>query len=154
MRRLWFVFFLLVPLVCQSSIEAYSFEDPEKEARYKVLIDELSCLVCQNQNLAASNAELAQDMRRLTYDMVQRGATNEEVVTYMVDRYGDFVMYRPPFKSSTYLLWIGPFIILGIAILVLAMIIRRKGQEQTPVTSDADLQRVEHLLNPSKDKSA
>ncbi len=154
MRRLWFVFFLLVPLVCQSSIEAYSFEDPEKEARYKVLIDELRCLVCQNQNLAASNAELAQDMRRLTYDMVQRGATNEEVVTYMVDRYGDFVMYRPPFKSSTYLLWIGPFIILGIAILVLAMIIRRKGQEQTPVTSDADLQRVEHLLNPSKDKSA
>jgi cytochrome c-type biogenesis protein CcmH len=154
MRRLWFVFFLLVPLVCQSSIEAYSFEDPEKEARYKVLIDELRCLVCQNQNLAASNAELAQDMRRLTYDMVQRGATNEEVVTYMVDRYGDFVMYRPPFKSSTYLLWIGPFIILGIAILVLAMIIRRKGQEQTPVTSDADLQRAEHLLNPSKDKSA
>ncbi|PLY17072.1 MAG: cytochrome c-type biogenesis protein CcmH [Sedimenticola sp.] len=154
MRRLWFVFFLLVPLVCQSSIEAYSFEDPEKEARYKVLIDELRCLVCQNQNLAASNAELAKDMRRLTYDMVQRGATNEEVVTYMVDRYGDFVMYRPPFNSSTYLLWIGPFIILGIAILVLAMIIRRKGQEQTPVTSDADLQRVEHLLNPSKDKSA
>lgn len=154
MKKFWLTLFLLLPLSLNAAIEAYQFDDPVKEERYKVLIEELRCLVCQNQNLADSNAELAQDMRRLTYDMVLRGASDEEIVTYMVDRYGDFVMYRPPFRSSTYLLWIGPFIILVAAVLVMAGFIRRKSKEQAPVIDHADIERAEHLLKNNKDSNS
>jgi cytochrome c-type biogenesis protein CcmH len=152
MKRLLCLLLLLLPMQLSASIDAYHFDDPGKEARYKELIEELRCLVCQNQNLADSNAELAQDMRQLTYDMVQKGATTEEVVVFMVQRYGDFVMYRPPVKSTTLLLWIGPFVILGAGILVLLLFIRRKGQEQVPEMSQADIERAEHLLNRNRDE--
>ena len=151
MRRLLLLLLLCLPLLANATIEAYQFDDPVKEARYKKLIEELRCLVCQNQNLADSNAELAQDMRSLTYDMVKRGASEEEVVTYMVDRYGDFVMYRPPLRSSTYLLWAGPFIILVSAVVVLINIIRRKGREAVPEISADDIAKAEQLLNQNKD---
>jgi len=108
MRRAWLLLILCLPLLAYANIEAYRFDDPDKEARYRVLIAELRCLVCQNQNLADSNAELAQDLRRQTYEMVQKGSSSEEVITYMVQRYGDFVLYRPPFRPSTALLWAGP----------------------------------------------
>ncbi len=132
------------------SIEAYRFDDPVKEARYKVLIEELRCLVCQNQNLADSNAELAQDMRRLTYDMVRRGASNEEVSTYMVQRYGDFVLYLPPFKTSTALLWTGPFILLVASVLVLILFVRRRNREVVPELTRADHESIQRLLNQVK----
>lgn len=151
MKRILLLLLLLAPLTAFSAIDAYHFDDPEKEARFKVLVAELRCLVCQNQNLADSNAELAQDMRKLTYDMVQRGDSNEQVVTFMVDRYGDFVMYRPPLRSNTLLLWIGPFIILGIGVFILFTIIRRRGREQAVELSATDRQRAEQLLNQGKD---
>lgn len=93
-------------------IEAYEFETLEKEKTYKGLIQELRCLVCQNNNLADSNADLAKDLRVETYKLVQKGNTHEEVVDYMVARYGDFVVYNPPVKPTTFLLWFGPFIML------------------------------------------
>lgn len=137
---------VLLPIFSQAGIEATQFDDPEKEARYKQLIEELRCLVCQNQNLAASNAELAQDMRRKTYQMVQGGASSQDVVDYMVKRYGDFVLYRPPFQLSTMLLWVGPFVILAGGVLILILFIRRRGkQPETPI-SDNDLQRAKTLL--------
>ncbi|MGD2083564.1 MAG: cytochrome c-type biogenesis protein CcmH, partial [Chromatiales bacterium] len=104
--------------------EIYDFDTPAQEERYTRLIGELRCLVCQNQNLAASNAELAQDLRRKTYDMVMAGKSNEEIVSYMVQRYGDFVLYRPPFKATTAMLWVGPFVILAGGVVVLLTIIR------------------------------
>ncbi len=145
------VFLALVLLVCgaasqASTIEAYSFDDPAKEARYKVLIAELRCLVCQNQNLADSNAELAQDMRQLTYEMVQAGKSDQEIVNFMVQRYGDFVLYRPPLRSSTFLLWAGPFLIFGTGVIVLVLFIRRRNQEVTPELSSADHERARRLL--------
>jgi len=133
-------------------IEAYQFDNPRDEARYQRLVEELRCLVCQNQNLAESNAELAQDMRRLTYDMVKRGASDEEIVTYMVERYGDFVLYRPPLKGSTLFLWVGPFVILGGGLVILLMFIRGRGRQRAPQLSAEEQARAEQLLGKSKEE--
>ncbi|MEE9358505.1 cytochrome c-type biogenesis protein [Candidatus Vondammii sp. HM_W22] len=146
-RGLLFLLLMLFTLSAVAKFEVHQFDDPVKEARYKQLIAELRCLVCQNQNLADSNAELAQDLRQQTYDMVQQGSTTEEVVVYMVQRYGDFILYRPPFKSSTALLWIGPFVILGGSILVLFIFIRRSGRQKQPDIDPTDLERAKSLLD-------
>lgn len=146
MRRVWLFLLLMLPLVALAGIEAIEFDDPDKEARYKELVDELRCLVCQNQNLAASNAELAQDMRHKTYQMVQDGASKQDVVDYMVKRYGDFVLYRPPMQASTLLLWVGPFVILASGVLILIVFIRRRGKQADTRISDIDLQRAKTLL--------
>ena len=104
------------------------------ETDYKKLIDELRCLVCQNQNLSASDADLARDLRRETYEMLQEGKSPQQVVEFMVARYGDFVLYRPLFKSTTYLLWLGPFLLL---LLVLYLLVRRLRAANKPVEVDA-----------------
>ncbi len=147
MRRWLLLLMLLTVGPVFAGIEAHSFDDPEKERTYKTLIDELRCLVCQNQNLADSNAELAQDLRQQTYEMVESGATQQEVADYMVQRYGDFVLYRPPLKSSTLLLWLGPFVIMGIGVLVLILFIRRRAREQVPELSNSDHDRAASLLD-------
>jgi len=152
MRRVGLLILILYPLIGFPAIDAYQFDDPAKESLYKGLVRELRCLVCQNQNLADSNAELAKDMRRKTYEMVQSGASKEDVITFMVSRYGDFVLYRPPFKTTTALLWAGPFIILAVGAFVLINFIRKRGREQTPELSAEEIRRAEQLLNQGKDK--
>lgn len=147
MKRLTWLFILLFPLLAMARVEVYQFDDPAKEARYKQLIEELRCLVCQNQNLADSNAELAQDMRRITYEMVSRGESDEKVIAFMVERYGEFVLYRPPFQTSTAMLWAGPFIILGVAVLILLLFIRRRANETAHSLSAEDHQRARQLLD-------
>lgn len=148
MRRLFLIIlFFSLPLIIHGKVDTYHFDDPKQEARYKKLVAELRCLVCQNQNLADSNAELAQDMRRLTYEMLQRGESNEQIVTFMVDRYGDFVLYRPPLKSSTVMLWVGPFLILGVGVLVLLLFIRRRGRAQPPQLTQQEQERASRLLD-------
>lgn len=102
----------------QAAVEIREFTTPQHEERYHALLDELRCLVCQNQNLADSNAGLAKDLRDKTYEMIQSDRTDSEIVGYMVQRYGDFVLYRPPLKSSTLVLWYGPLLILLIAITI------------------------------------
>lgn len=146
MRGGWLILLLLFPLLGQAAIEVAQFDDPEKEARYKQLVAELRCLVCQNQNLADSNAELAQDMRRKTYQLVKAGASSEEVVDYMVKRYGDFVLYRPPFRLSTLLLWVGPFVILAGGVLFLLLLIRRRARQPAAGISESELKRAKALL--------
>ncbi|NPA71446.1 MAG: cytochrome c-type biogenesis protein CcmH [Gammaproteobacteria bacterium] len=106
---------LLLIKPAQAAIETYQFETLQQEADYNVLIDELRCLVCQNQNLADSNADLAKDLRTQVYKMITtEQADKETIVSYMVDRYGDFVLYKPPVKNQTYFLWGGPLIFLGL----------------------------------------
>lgn len=118
-----FLFLFLFSSFSQAAIEAYEFNDNiEQEETYKGLVQELRCLVCQNNNLADSNADLAQDLRKETYDLVIQGKSRDDVVDYMVARYGDFVVYNPPLKSSTFFLWFGPFILL---VLVLWLLIKR-----------------------------
>ena len=109
-----------------AAFEVKKFESPQHEQRYKRLVDELRCLVCQNQNLADSNSELAQDLRKQVYKMISAGQSDKEIKDFMVTRYGDFVLYRPPFKATTFLLWAGPFIILVIGLFVLIRFIRQR----------------------------
>lgn len=143
---------LLVGVVHAGGIEAYHFDDAEKEASYKNLIAELRCLVCQNQNLAESNAELALDLRRQTYEMVSEGKSEKQVVDYMVQRYGDFVLYRPPVQFNTLLLWLGPFVFLLIAVVVLLRIIRTRSRQTETVFSTTDQQKAEQLLGEKENK--
>jgi cytochrome c-type biogenesis protein CcmH len=152
MRRLWAIPLLLslAGFAAATTIEVYHFDNPEQETRYKNLVHELRCLVCQNQDLADSNAELAQDMRHRTYEMVQAGKSDEEIVDFMVDRYGDFVLYNPPLKGTTLLLWIGPFVILGVGVVILVLFIRRRNREAVAPLSKADHERVRHLLQKDK----
>ncbi|MFK5892737.1 MAG: cytochrome c-type biogenesis protein CcmH [Pseudomonadota bacterium] len=99
-----------------AKVELHEFDSPQQQKLYKTLSAELRCLVCQNQNLADSNAELAQDMRQKTFELVKENKSKAEIVDYWVTRYGDFVLYNPPFKSSTLILWLGPFFLLILAL--------------------------------------
>ena len=150
MRRIGILLLLLLPILAFANIEAHRFESKGQEDLYRVLIAELRCLVCQNQNLADSNAELAQDLRRQTYEMVTRGSSKEEIITYMVQRYGDFVLYRPPFRSSTVLLWVGPFLIFAIGVGVLVTFIRRRNRQPVEQLSSEDHARAQSLLDNNK----
>ncbi len=120
---------LLLPLLCLAAVakEAESASaDPVLEARMLRVAAELRCLVCQNQTIADSHSGLAEDLRREVRDQLKRGASDEQVVQYMTDRYGDFVRYRPPFKGTTAVLWIGPIVLLLIGLAVLAIVLRRR----------------------------
>jgi len=119
------------------------------EVRIRQLEEKLRCLVCQNQTLADSNAELAGDLRRQVREQVAAGRSDEQVVDYLVQRYGDFVLYDPPFKASTLLLWIGPFALLLTAALVLIATLRRRRQvPEEPVLAPDDQRLVERVLGP------
>ena len=149
--RLILVCLLAFPVISGAAIEAYEFKDEKMEAEYNQLINELRCLVCQNQNLAGSDAELAQDLRKQTHEMLMQGKSPDEVTQYMVDRYGDFVLYRPQFKSSTFLLWAGPFILVAI---VLWLVIRRiRSRQKLDGPDDDNLQRAKDLLSSNKSNS-
>ena len=100
--------------------------DPALEARMTRITAELRCLVCQNQTIADSNAGLAVDLRRETREMLRQGKSDEEIIAYMTARYGDFVLYRPPLKSSTALLWFGPAAMLAVGATVLLLVLRRR----------------------------
>ncbi|MEX2239650.1 MAG: cytochrome c-type biogenesis protein [Burkholderiales bacterium] len=119
--------------------------DPALEKRVTGLAHELRCLVCQNQTLAESNAPLAVDLRNQIREQLQQGASEQDVLDFMVARYGDFVLYRPPFKATTLALWLGPFLLLalGIAVLVRRLLRRRV---PGPQLSDAERARAARLL--------
>ncbi|HLS57268.1 MAG TPA: cytochrome c-type biogenesis protein [Zeimonas sp.] len=115
---------------------------PEQRARYQLLAEQLRCLVCQNQTLADSNAELAADLRRQVETMILAGRSDSEIKSFLVERYGDFVLYRPPMQQNTWLLWIGPFALLFIGALVWWRIQRRGRASDVP-----DLERARRLLD-------
>ena len=108
--------------------EAALAADPVAEKRLQALSEELRCLVCQNQTIADSNAELAQDLRNQVRDMLRQGKSEAEILAYMTQRYGDFVLYRPPVKSTTTLLWFGPALLLIGCVIVLMLVLRRRSR--------------------------
>ena len=125
MKRLLFIFLLIM----SSSVYAVDFRqlsDPEQQETYETLTKELRCLVCQNQTIADSNAELAADLRRQVYEMLQQGKSKQEIIQFMTDRYGDFVLYKPPFKGKTSVLWIAPVVFLLMGLITVFFFIRRK----------------------------
>jgi cytochrome c-type biogenesis protein CcmH len=102
--------------------------DPALEARVVAITAELRCLVCQNQTIADSHSGLADDLRNQVREQLRKGASDKQVVQFMTDRYGDFVLYRPPFKASTALLWIGPAALLAIGLGALVLVLRRRAK--------------------------
>ena len=144
--------FLLNPTI-YAAVEVKQFESPEHEQRYKKLVDELRCLVCQNQNLADSNSALAQDLRKQVYKMISEGKSDKEIMDFMVTRYGDFVLYRPPFKTTTFLLWVGPFIILIIGLFVLVRFIRQRKKIIITELTDVEKEKLKQLLDEDKEQT-
>jgi cytochrome c-type biogenesis protein CcmH len=151
MRKFILFLVLLWSTSALAGVEVHKFDNPEQEQQYNRLVAELRCLVCQNQNLADSNAELAQDLRQEVYEMIQNGATDQEIVSFMVARYGDFVLYRPPFKSTTAFLWIGPFIILAVGFVILLMFIRKRRQSAAVELDETEQARAQQLLNDNNE---
>jgi len=127
-------------------IEVFTFDDPVKEQRYRKLSEELRCLVCQNQNLADSNADLAKDLRHQVYNMIEAGKSDAEIIDYMVSRYGEFVLYRPPLQTNTVLLWAGPFVLLLGGLAGLAVFVRRRKSATREPMSPEEQARLRRLL--------
>ena len=121
--------------------------DPATEARLKTLSLELRCLVCQNQTIADSNADLAVDLRRIVRDQILQGRSDNEIKAYLVSRYGDFVLYKPPMQANTLLLWIGPFALLLIGGVVWAVVGRRNRQAERATFSASDALKAKDLLD-------
>lgn len=104
----------------------YPFDNDEQALRFKALASELRCPKCQNQNIADSDSIIAQDLRQELYEMVQSGKTDQDILGFMVQRYGDFVLYAPPVKTNTYFLWFGPLVLLLLLLLIWVVVIVRK----------------------------
>ncbi len=126
--------------------EPLQFEDPERQEQYQHLLQELRCLVCQNQTLADSHADLAQDLRNEVYRMVEAGKTNTDIIDFLVSRYGDFVLYRPPVKWTTVLLWFGPFALLLVALFSMCRFIRSRRAGDV-IISSSDRAQLSRLLD-------
>ena len=131
---------LTLPMAAQAREAAPTAFDPVAHERVVQVSEQLRCLVCQNQSIAESNAELAVDLRNQVIEQVKAGKTNKEIIDYMVERYGDFVLYRPPFKSTTYILWIGPIALFLIGLGAFYVNLRRRkrvvASEAKPLTAD------------------
>ncbi len=148
------LFVLIAKTLFAVKIEFHSFETKQQEKLYLQLIAELRCVKCQNQNLAESNAELARDMRDKAYDLIIKGGTRGDVVKYMTDRYGDFVLYKPPFKAQTLLLWIGPPVFLFLSLFMLFKLIRNQKSQPIKTLSNAERDAVRELLSSSATSNA
>ena len=113
-------------------------QDPVAQSRAVKLSEQLRCLVCQNQTIAESNADLALDLRQQIREQIAAGKSDEEIIQYMVNRYGDFVLYKPPFKATTLLLWLGPALLLIVGVLVLVRVLRARNAAAEPAALSAE----------------
>jgi len=151
-RRLFAMVLLILASasMAQAAIDAYTFKDEAERARYTELTRELRCPKCQNQDIADSNAPIAADLRKEIYRMLGEGQSNQQIIDFMVDRYGEFVRYKPELNAHTWLLWFGPAgLLLGGVLLIGVIVVRRRGQrsETADVLSDEERQRLAHLLD-------
>src|SRR3954447_8773341 len=145
------IVFLLLLSVCFAGMmfakDAQPNEDPQIEQRMKHLTEQLRCLVCQNETLADSRADLAEDLRKQIREQIRAGKSDQQIIAFLTDRYGDFVLYKPPVKMTTYLLWFGPFLFFvgGTVILYRYLSRRRKMIVETPLSAD-EHKRAEEIL--------
>ncbi|MGD9600903.1 MAG: cytochrome c-type biogenesis protein [Gammaproteobacteria bacterium] len=156
-RSLGLLLALTLSFACPPSGAAdtpHVFADPAAQARYEALLEELRCLVCQNQSLADSHADLAQDLRDEVYRMVSEGRREDEIRDFMVARYGDFVLYRPPVTVLTVSLWFGPPLLLGIVIIAWRRVQRRAAAAAGTVTPLSDAERTRLAALVSRDPPA
>jgi len=153
-------YWLALVLALQCALSSYAgeatplAEDPVVEQRMISISEELRCLVCQNESLAGSRADLAQDLRRELRELIKANKTDAEIMDYMVSRYGDFVRYRPAVKPITWLLWFGPFLLLIGAIVMLVRMVRRNQRSaESPVLDAAQRKKAQSLLKDSETPS-
>ena len=151
------IFLLCASALAGAVIETYEFSAPELEQRYQDLSAELRCPKCQNQNIADSNAPIAQDLRKLLHQQLEAGSSDEEILEYMVARYGEFVRYRPKFSGATVVLWLAPLVLLALGALVVWRMIRT---QQSPSSSKgaqldaAEQARLDQLLQQSSERDS
>ncbi|RMO80322.1 Cytochrome c-type bioproteinsis protein CycL [Pseudomonas syringae pv. philadelphi] len=155
MRRWLCVLLLNLSLsgIAEAAIDAYTFRDDAERARYSELTRELRCPKCQNQDIADSNAPIAADLRKEIYRMLGEGQSNQQIIDFMVDRYGDFVRYKPSLNARTWLLWFGPAgLLLGGMVVIGFIVMRRRKQRSAPaaVLSDDEQQRLARLLDDNR----
>jgi len=146
----WLLAAMLLAPVLQAREAPLVAADEKVEQRLNAIAEELRCLVCQNESLAASRAELALDLKREVREQIRAGKSDAEIREFLVTRYGDFVLYRPPFKESTLLLWIGPFALLVAGFAVVAIFVRRRRSAEGAALSPEDERRAEALLKGSE----
>ena len=144
------VFALSANQVNASPVDTYEFRDEVTKIRFQALSKELRCPKCQNQNLADSNSPIAADLRRELYELLQQGKADSEIITFMVSRYGEFVLYRPRVSELTYVLWFGPAILILLGIIVVIVIVRRKPVDKNTLALSSEQQQ--QLKNLIKDK--
>jgi cytochrome c-type biogenesis protein CcmH len=154
-HRMTMLFVMLAFALCGAFVQAREAAplaaDEAVEKRMVAISEELRCLVCQNESLAGSHAELAQDLRREIRTMIGEGKTDKEILEFMEARYGDFVRYRPPVKPTTWLLWGGPFLLMAGGIAALIAFLRRRAKEDAaPALSEEEHRRAAALLDQSK----
>jgi cytochrome c-type biogenesis protein CcmH len=145
MKRLMLVWMLCTSLAWAGEAQPLA-ENPQVEARLVVIAEELRCLVCQNESLASSHAELAEDLRREVRKLIAQGMTDAQIKTYLVERYGDFVLYRPPVKPLTWPLWFGPFLLLALAVWGLWRYMRQRKALVHQRMTEADNAQADSLL--------
>jgi cytochrome c-type biogenesis protein CcmH len=140
--------------VSMAAIDVYQFDNPRQEAQYRALIEEFRCPKCQNQNLAGSDAPIAQDLKQKTYELVKDGRSDAEIRQYMYERYGDFISYKPPVRPSTWILWFFPPLLLALVLLGWFIKHRHSNQRKQLAEasvfdplSDTEQQRLQQLLD-------
>ena len=156
MKKLLVLLLLVCAALAWGKEAAPLAEDEVVEKRMVAISDEMRCLVCQNESLSGSHAELAQDLRREIREMIKAGKSDQQIMDFMVERYGDFVRYRPPMKATTLLLWFGPFVLLLVAVIALIRYLRSRSARleaggPAPLNAD-EKKRAEALLQQSETK--
>ncbi|MDO4427553.1 MAG: cytochrome c-type biogenesis protein CcmH [Moraxella sp.] len=140
--------------VSMAAVTVYEFDNPKQEAQYQALIEDFRCPTCQNQNLAGSDAPIAQDLKQKTYEMVMDGRSDSEIRAYMFERYGDFISYKPPVRPSTWILWFFPPVLLLVVLVAWVYKARQKNRktlsvaetEATKALSETEEQKLAELL--------
>ncbi|SEF60306.1 cytochrome c-type biogenesis protein [Oceanospirillum linum] len=160
-NTLWFVLLIVVSIgaaftyapTAQATIDAFEFKNDELRTRYQDLAAVLRCPKCQNQNIIDSDAGIAADLRQQVYRLLNEGYTDDEILDFMVARYGNFVLYEPPVNSLTYLLWYGPFVLLFLAGIVVFFLLRgnRSAAQAAQQINEDDRERLNKLLNKKSD---
>ena len=143
--------FLAVLMFAQVSFSAPLEVAPEYQERYHDLLNELRCLVCQNQTIAESDSELANDLRVEVNKMLNQGASDSEIIEFMANRYGDFILYKPLVQPKTYLLWYGPFLFLALVLLMVLMFLKKHRPVADVDLSEEEKQKLKSILKEPKD---
>jgi len=155
-RLCTFIWVLLISFSSFAAIEVHEFDNDVDRQRYQIFIDEMRCPKCQNQNLAGTNSPIAMDLRRELELMIKDGKSDKEIVDFMVDRYGEFILYRPRLSPATMLLWGAPVFLLVFGVILLLLIVRKRRRldvDANESLSSADQERLANLLNPSSGKN-